>query len=157
MATDDRFDIAEHNDYQQTMAYREASRDERRRLNRYKKETGISDEHMFLLLLKRDLDAVPQERRSSSDNSSRILLVVAVLIFWTTMNAASTSGAGGTFNMAMWAIGIVSFAMAALVFYTGILNPYKRSVRKVNKRLKGMPEVVEYDTWCETHPIRKRR
>jgi hypothetical protein len=109
---------------------------------------------MFLLLLKRDLAAVPEDRRTTSDNSSKILLLVAILLFFNAMTSMMGSSSG-TFDIATWAIAMVCLASVALIYYTGVLSPYKRSVRKVSKRLASMPEVVDFETWCESHPLRK--
>ena len=61
MAAD--YDFANEGDYHDTNTYRDANRDKRRQLNKYKKENNISDEQMFLLLIKQDLANVPQDKR----------------------------------------------------------------------------------------------
>ena len=146
------FEIQDGGDYQQTDTYRDASREERRRLNRYKKENDISEEHMFYLLMKQDLLRVPKDKRDGADTTSKVMLVVAVLIFWNSMSTLMSADSG--FNMFVWAIAIVSFIMVIVVYYTGMLNPYKRAMRKIDKYLKEAPEVVPYETWCETHPLK---
>jgi cation transport ATPase len=147
------FELTGDGDYQMTNAYRDASREERRRLNRYKKENDISDEHMFYLLARKDLAGVPKERRDGSDTTGKVMLVIAVLLFCNSMSTAMS--APGGFNMFLWAIALVSFVMVIVVYYTGMLNPYKKAVRKVNKYLKNAPEVIDYQTWCESHPLKR--
>ena len=149
------FEVALDGDYHDTSTYHEASRDVRRQLNRYKKDTGISDEHMLLLLMKKDLEAVPEDKRSGTDNSSKVVLVVCALVCWNAMSFVAGRGATGVVNVVMWAITLVSLLGIALIYYTGVMSPYKRSVRKVNKYLKSMPEVVDFETWCESHPLKK--
>ena len=90
---DSRFDSAEN--YQDTNTYHEASPERRRQLNRYKKECGISDEHMYLLLLKQDLDNVPEQTRDRSDTSSRAMLVIGVLLLWNSLSLAQGGFSGG--------------------------------------------------------------
>ena len=149
------FEVVLDGDYHETSTYREASRDMRRQLNRYKKDTGISDEHMLLLLMKRDLEAVPADRRSGTETSSKVLLVVVALVCWNAMSFVAGRGATGVVNVVMWAITLVSLLGIALIYYTGFMSSYKRSVRRVDKYLKSMPEVVDFETWCESHPPKK--
>lgn len=139
------FDVTKDGDYQQTNTYRDSDRDTRRQLNRYKKECGISDEHMFLMLTKNDLLNVSEEQRSNADFSSKAILVVGVLIFWNSMMAAANSRQG--FDLFLWGIALVSFGLVIGVYFSGVLNPYKRATRKVNKYLRQMPEAPSFEEW----------
>ncbi len=151
---DSRFDSAEN--YQDTNTYHEASPERRRQLNRYKKECGISDEHMYLLLLKQDLDNVPEQTRDRSDTSSRAMLVIGVLLLWNSLSLAQGGFSGGA-NVPLIFLSLGSFLLVAVVYFTGMLNPYKRDMRQVKRRLKDMPEVPEFTDWDLEHPNREDR
>ena len=146
----DSFDINQDESYQETNSYRMSSPARRRQMNRYKKECGISDEHMHLLLLREELDAVPKSDVDSADTMGRIVLIVGVLLFWGSMQTAM--GSTGANKLLGYALSIGSFLLAVAVFYTGVLNPYKRADRQLKKLLKGKPEVPDFQQWCLDHP-----
>jgi hypothetical protein len=35
------------------------------------------------------------------------------------------------------------------------MNKYKRAVRRVNKLLKEMPEVPDFNEWAKSNPVKK--
>ena len=146
----DAVEILDDESYQNTNAYRISSPARRRQINRYKKEFNISDEHMYLLLVQEELDAVPKEQVDSADTSGRIVLIIGVLLFWGSMQAALASE--GVNQILGFALSLGSFCAVLGVFYTGILNPYKRTRRELNKRLKNKPEVPDFEEWCLQNP-----
>ena len=141
--------------YQDTDTYHEASPERRRQMNRYKKECGISDEHMYLLLYQQDLENTPEATRQRSTMSSTAMLVIAVLLLWNSLSLARRGQDGANVPLIFLSLG--SFALVAIVYFTGILNPYKRDVREVNKRLKDMPEVPDFADWDLAHPNKEDR
>ena len=151
MASD--YDFASEGDYHDTNTYRDANRDKRRQLNKYKKENNISDEQMFLLLIKQDLENVPQDKRQGADTVSLIVLIVGILIFWNSLSAASSNPGG--FDFKLWILAFISFGLVLFTYYSGVMNQYKRAVRRVNKLLKDMPEVPDFNEWAKDNPIKK--
>lgn len=136
--------------YQDTLTYRQASPQRRRQLNRYKKECGISDEHMLNLLLKEDLECVPQDARDNDNTIAMGMLIVAVLLLWTSLQASMSTGGGA--NVFLIFLALASFLLVFIVYKTGLLSSYKRAVRQVNKNLKRQPEVPEFTQWDMEHP-----
>lgn len=149
------YDFSLDGGYQGTRTYREANPDMRKQYNRYKKEYEISDEHMFLLMFQRDLDLVPYEERTKGDTATYAMIVVGFLLLWYTLQGAMNAVGGP--NVPMIFIGVGSFVLVAVVYYTGILNPYKRAVKEVHKRLKDMPEVPDFDAWNAQHPMKQSK
>lgn len=143
------YDIDKEMGYQATKMYKEASPERRRQINRYKKELGISDDHMFLLMFQKDLEMVPESEQNSGDYASYGMLVVAFLLLWGTLQSAMGSD---PVNVPLIFIGLASFGLVAFIFYRGILNPYKRTVSNVNKQLKEFPEVQDFDSWDLENP-----
>lgn len=152
---DEVYDFSLDGGYQGTNTYKSANADMRRQYNRYKKELNISDEHMFLLLLQKDLESVPMDKRTKGDTLTYIMIVVGFLLLWNTLQLAL--GATGGPNVPLIFVGVASFVMVAVVYYTGILNPYKRAVREVKKRLKDMPEVTDFETWNAQNPGKRTK
>ena len=143
-------EITQDESYQDTNMYRISSPARRRQINRYKKEFNISDEHMYLLLTREELDAVPKSEIDAADTPSRVVLIVGVMLFWGSMQAAIVSD--GTAKVFGIFLSLASFCAVAAVFYTGILNPYKRARRELDKRFKDMPEVPDFEEWCLQNP-----
>lgn len=144
------FDADLDEGYQNTNTYREASPERRRQLNRYKKELNISDEHMFLLLFKQDLESVPESERTGGDTAANAMIVVGFLLLWSTLQGGMNAPGGP--NVLMIFLGLASFCLVAYIYYKGILNPYKRAVRETNKRLKKQPEVMDFTDWDLQNP-----
>lgn len=153
MATE--FTADEALDYHETRMYKLASPERRRQLNRYKKECGISDEHMLLLLLKQDLDGVPEDQRKGQDFIATCMLVIGVLLLWNSLQVAMSNPGGANVPLIFLSLG--SFLLVWAIYAFGLLNPYKRTVRQVTKRLKDMPEVPDFVEWDTEHPNRQDR
>ena len=144
------FDVEKDVSYQDTNEYRISSPARRRQINRYKKEFNISDEHMYLLLMREELDAVPKSELDSAEMPSRILLVIGVLFFWGSMQTALMSqGSNKVFGIFL---SLASFCAVVAVYFTGLLNPYKRARRELDKRFKDLPEVPDFEEWCLQNP-----
>lgn len=139
--------------YQATKTYREANSNKRRQLNRYKKECDISDEHMFLLMFQQDLESVPPEQRTKGDTIMYAMVIVGFLLLWNTLQVAM--GQTGGANVPLIFLSVASFVLVAIVYFTGILNPYKRAVRELDKRMKKMPEVPDFVEWSANQPSKR--
>lgn len=146
------FQIASGDTYQETKFYRNASADARRLINRYKNECDVSDEHMFLILFGKDLDAVPKDKRDNADLMGKGMLVIGVLLLWSSLQSAMNAKPGET-NVPLIFLSLGSFLLVCVVYYFGLLNPYKRAKHQLARRMKGMPEVPDFDEWCLRHPI----
>jgi len=136
--------------YQSTKTYMQASPARRRQLNRYKKENNISDEHMYLLLFEQDLESVPAEERNKGEVASNAMVVIGFLLLWSSLQAAMNSQGGANVGLIFLSVG--SFLAVAVVYYLGLLNPYKRAVRELKKRMKNMPEVPDFTEWDLANP-----
>lgn len=146
----DTYDFDLYGGYQSTRSYKEANPNVRRQLNRYKKENDISDEHMFLIMFEKDLDAVPAQERTKGDTATNIMLIVGFLLLWTTLQQAWNAPGGANVPLIFLSVG--SFLLVVFIYYSGMLNPYKRARRELNKRMSKMPEVVDFDTWNRQNP-----
>ena len=141
--------------YQSTSTYKTFSPERRRQVNAYKKDCNISDEHMMLLMFKQDLDMVPEAERKRGDTTMYAMIVVAFLLLFNTLRIAMSDPGGANVPLIFLSLG--SFSLVAIVYFTGVLNPYKRMVRDVNKRLKAMPEVPDFYDWAREHPTKEDR
>lgn len=151
----DTYAVQDVKSYQDTKTYRQASPERRRQINRYKKECNISDEHMLFLLLRTDLDAVPQEERDNKATTSTAMLVIGVLLLWNSLQLAMSNGGGANVPLIFLSLG--SFLLVCFVHFTGMLNPYKRAERFVAKGLKGRPEVPDFVEWDLRNPNKEDR
>lgn len=136
--------------YQETKFYRNAGPGQRQLINKYKTECDVSDEHMYLILFKHDLDAVPRPERDKADTANKAMIVIAVLLLWNSLRIAMDAKPGET-NVFLIFLSLGSFGLVCGVYYFGLLNPYKRALHEYNKRMKGMPEVPDFDEWCASH------
>ena len=132
-------------DYHDTLEYQMASPMARRQINRYKKECGISDEHMFLLLFKRELDAVPKEKRASEDLPGKAMIAMGGLAMWNAMLMVMDGRAASSPSIV--GISVLAFVAAIVMYATGMLNSYRRAQSTVRKRLAELPEVPDMDEW----------
>ena len=146
------FQVASGDTYQETKFYRSAGADARRLINRYKTECDVSDEHMFLILFGKDLDAVPKDKRDNADLMGKGMLVIGVLLLWSSLQSAMNAKPGET-NVPLIFLSLGSFMLVCVVYYFGLLNPYKRARFQLKRRMKDMPEVPDFDEWCLQHPI----
>ena len=58
----------------------------------------------------------------------------------------------GNDKLPLMLISLVSFFIALAVYFTGALNPYKRGERKLNKLMRDMPEVPDFEEWSLQNP-----
>ena len=137
--------------YQDTETYASSSSERRRQYNKYKREFNISDEHMFLLLFQQDLLLVPEDVRKKGDTATSAILVLGFLLLWSSLQSAMNSSQGANVPLIFLSVG--SFSLVAIVYFTGLLNPYKRAVRTVDRRLKKMPEVPDFFEWSAQNPV----
>ena len=149
-------------DYHECLEYQMATPAARRQINRYKKECNISDDHMFLIMFKRELDAVPKERRDSADLPGKAMLAMGGLALWNGLIMIQDGRAQQSWYVVI--ISVAAFVMALVLYFSGMLNDYRRAVRRVDKLLKEQPEVPDMDEWFAEHPApaakpqkRKRR
>lgn len=147
---DDKFTLDLDDGYQSTKTYKEASPAMRRQMNRYKKENDISDEHMFLLLFEKDLDSVPDSARKDGEVASNAMVIIGFLLLWSSLQSAMNASGGANVPLIFLSVG--SFVLVAIVYYMGLLSPYKRAVRNLNKRLSKMPAVPDFDEWNQQNP-----
>ena len=148
----DKFEYDLDAGYQNTKTYAGSSPERRRQYNRYKRELNISDEHMYLLLFQQDLLLVPEDVRKKGETSASALVVIGFLLLFTTLQTAMNAPQGANVPLIFLSVG--SFSLVAIVYYTGILSPYKRTVREVEKRLKKMPEVQDFYEWNAQNPAK---
>jgi hypothetical protein len=80
-------------------------------------------------------------------------LIVGILIFWNSLSAASSNPGG--FDFKLWILAFISFGLVLFTYYSGVMNKYKRAVRRVNKLLKEMPEVPDFNEWAKSNPVKK--
>ena len=134
-------------DYHDTLEYRIASTAERKLINRYKKENEISDEHMFLMLYKRELDAVSKEERTKADMGSKLVLFTGFVALWSSLLMVMN----GKAKMSTAVISFLACAMTVFVYAFGVLNDYRRATQRVKRLLKKMPEAPDFDDWMRKH------
>ncbi len=151
----DSYDVDRDGNYQETKTYKDASAARRRQFNKYKKESNISDEHMFLLMMQMDLDSVPEEKRKGDSTKGQMLLVVGCLLFLGTIQSATSTK--GTWSIILVLVALAAFGITLFMYYTGFFNPYKSAVKEVKKRLKDMPEVPSFVDWDVANPSKEDR
>ena len=155
MANKPIYGLDDEDGYQSTNTYKTFSPERRRQVNAYKKDCNISDEHMMLLMYKQDLEMVPEKERKQGNTTTYAMLVVGFLLLFNSLRVAMSDLNGPNVPLIFLSVG--SFVLVAVVYYTGALNPYKRMVRNVNKRLKKMPEVPDFYEWAREHPTKADR
>lgn len=151
----DGFDFDVSTGYQNTDTYRFASPERRRQFNRYKKDCNISDEHMFLILFEMDMQMVPEDQRKKGDTATTAMLVTGFLLLWTSLQSSMNNPGGANVPLIFLSVG--SFVLVAIVYFMGLLNPYKRTQRRLNRELKKMPEVQDFYEWERLHPSKEER
>ena len=110
---------------------------------------------MFLLLFQMDMETVPAEERSNGEVASNAMVVIGFLLLWSSLQTAMNSEGGANVPLIFLSVG--SFVMVAVIYYLGLLVPYKRTQRNLKKRMKGMPEVPSFDEWNKANPARAEK
>lgn len=125
--------------FRESNFYKQADSATRSQLARYQSELKISDEHMAWLLYLQDLRDIPKEEKQKGNHVGEGLVIGAMALFL----VATQSGSRG----AMLIASLFMIAMA-IVYMTGLTNPYSDTLRRVKKKLKkDFPAVPDFKTW----------
>ena len=118
--------------YKDTKTYREADGATKAKIERYKKENRIENNQMYLLLLREDYRSLPKEEKQKGNRPAEIMVLSGIITF--------------LFLTANQKTNVLPFAaaymiIAAIIYFSGILNPVARATANINKLLKKFKEV----------------
>ena len=132
------------NDYRETGTYKRADAEERRRLEAWKKDQQISDNHMALLLALEDLRQLPKEEKKKGNKAAETLLVLSMFFF---LFAVSMQQNG------VLLVASVIVIINTVIYLSGITNPYSNVTRQIKKKLKACPKVESFAQWQASHTV----
>lgn len=117
--------------YKDTQTYKKADGKTRSRLEQYKKENGIGNDQMYLLLLREDYRSLPKEEVQKGNRPAELMVLSGIITFLVL-----------TANQKLETLPFIGVYMiiAAIIYFSGILNPIGRQLSNINKLLKKFPE-----------------
>lgn len=130
------------NDYRETGTYKRADAEERRRLDAWKRDQQISDNHMALLLALEDLRQTPKEEKKKGNKSVETMLVLSMFFF---LFAVTMKQKG------MLLVASIIVIVNTVIYFSGITNPYSNMTRQIKKKLKSCPQVESFADWQARH------
>lgn len=140
------YPVKKQGDYRQTDTYLAADATERKGMNRYFRELELDPQQMYLIVRKRELDAVGEEEKKEANSPGQMFLILVALGFTASMSAASSLDVFTIISE------LVFLAAVLVVYFMGLLDRYKSACRKVNKMLKQYPAAPDMDEWIAQHP-----
>ncbi|MBR4471726.1 MAG: hypothetical protein IKS54_10500 [Erysipelotrichaceae bacterium] len=117
--------------YKETETYKKADGQTRTKIERFKKENKIENNHMYLLLLREDYRNLPKEEKQKGNRAPEIMVISGIISFL-------VATARQAMNVLPY-IGIYMIVVSA-IYFSGILNPIGRQLSNINKLLKKFPK-----------------
>lgn len=117
--------------YRETETYKKADGKTRSKLEQYKKENGIGNDQMYLLLLREDYRSLPKEEVQKGNRPAELMVLSGIVTFlaMTARQKLDTLPFIGVYLI-----------VATIIYFSGILNPIGRQLSNINKLLKKFPE-----------------
>lgn len=103
-------------------------------------ELHISEEHMNWLMYLQDIRGLPKEQRQKGNHPAEMPVLGAMAMFLVAVNMKERS---------YLLIASVFVIFAAVLYLTGVLNPYSVMIRKIKKELRRFPKVPSYTEWSK--------
>ncbi|MCR4633069.1 MAG: hypothetical protein K5648_02965 [Erysipelotrichaceae bacterium] len=120
--------------YKETDTYKNADAKGRAAIERYKKDNKIANEQLYLLLLRQDLRDLPKEEKQRGNRPAEIIVISGIITFLA-MTAADRKD--------LLPFAAVYMIAAAVIYFSGILNPVSRRLSNIKKLLKKFPQVPD--------------
>lgn len=139
------YPVSAQGDYRQTDTYANASKLDRKLMNRYFRQLELDPQQMYLIVRARELDAVGDEERRAAAFPSQAIVIMVAFAFMGGIASGSTQ------DPALIIVSLLAFAAVVVVYFTGVLDPYKMAQRKVKKLLGAYPQVQDLDSWMQEH------
>ena len=117
--------------YKDTQTYKKADGKTRSRLEQYKKENGIGNDQMYLLLLREDYRSLPKEEVQKGNRPAELMVLSGIITFLVLTASQKTE------TLPFIAVYMI---VATAIYFSGILNPIGRQLSNINKLLKKFPE-----------------
>ena len=114
-------------DYRTTLTYQNAKPEIRKRIEAYRKDNDIKENHLYLLLLREDYRRLPKEEKQKGNRPAEMMVLSGILVFLV-MTASN--------NRTLLPFAAVYMLVAAGIYFSGILNPVSRQLSNINKLLK---------------------
>lgn len=118
--------------YKETQTYKNADSATRAKIERYRKENRIENNHLYLLLLREDVRHLPKEEKQRGNRPAEIIVISGIITFLV-MTANNRKD--------LLPFAAVYMIIAAVIYFSGILNPVARQLSNINKLLKKFDEV----------------
>jgi hypothetical protein len=117
--------------YKETETYKRADGKTRSKLEQYKKENGIGNDQMYLLLLREDYRSLPREEVQKGNRPAELMVLSGIITFLVL-----------TANQKLETLPFIGayLIVATIIYFSGILNPIGRQLSNINKLLKKFPE-----------------
>ena len=126
--------------YKETETYMKADGQTRAKIERFKKENKIENNHMYLLLLREDYRNLPKEEKQKGNRTPEILVISGIISFLVATARQMTD--------ILPYIAVYMFVVSA-IYFSGILNPVGRQLSNINKLLKRFPETPSLKRYLE--------
>lgn len=128
--------------YKNTATYKNADKNKKALIERWKREQNLKDEQAHMLLALDDIKNLSKEEKKASNKTAETVCITAMLIFF----AAYISTSRPMLIMASCMI-----ILSVITYVTGIFNPIANSQRAIRKYLKKYPQALRFDKWLETN------
>ena len=126
--------------YKDTSTYKNANGQTRTKIERFKKENKIDNNQMYLFLLREDYRNLPKEEKQRGNRPAEIIVISGIVTFLA-MTAADRRD--------LLPYAAVFMIFAAVIYFSGILNPVARQLSNINKLLKKFPKTPSLKEYLE--------
>lgn len=129
-------DMSATENYRKTKTYMSAGSEEKKQLEKWKKDRQISDAQMYLLMARQDLRNLDPKEKKKGNHSAEMMVLGGVVLFLI---------ATGYQNREMLVFGSIYVILSAGIYFSGALNPYSKKLKAINRELKKYPEAEGLD------------
>lgn len=127
-------------DYRRTKTYASSGKDLQKQYEAWKKDQKMDNDTMYLYLLRQDMRNLPKDVYRKGNSSIEMMVISAMLVFL----AGTASRIRG-----LMLVGAVAVIITAALYFSGVMNPYYRTIRSCTKKLKAKPSFQDFEEWSK--------
>lgn len=129
-------------DYKKTETYKKADPSLRKQYDAWMKSQKLSHDDMYRYLLREDMRALPKETVKKGNSSVEMMVISAMAVFLV--------GSARRIEPLML-VGAIFVIITSILYFSGILNPYTRTIRACTKKLKQRGAFTDFKEWKENN------
>lgn len=127
-------------DYKKTETYKKADPSLRKQYDTWMKSQKLSHDDMYRYLLREDMRALPKETIRKGNSSIEMMVISAMAVFLVAVARRIKP---------LMLAGAIFVIITSILYFSGILNPYTRTIRACTKKLKQRGSFTDFKEWKE--------